>query len=157
MVTFTCIHICTYSKINWLISRICSTGHMVPWLATKVTFKNIGTCPGLKGTTGYMPRWTAWRGKGENGNGNGDGNGESGPAGAERRREQQIGEVGASGGGRGTAGEKTEKVSRACASVTDVLRVGRCQLYSAPITFVTDVTVDWRRHWGGCHRPTWIW
>ena len=74
--------------------------------------------------------------------GNGDRNGESGPAGTERRRKRQIGEAGASGGGRG----KLENVSRVCVTVPDVLRVGRCRLDSAPITLVTGVTADYRRH-----------
>ena len=54
-------------------------------------------------------------------------------------------------------GRKTEPVGQGCANIQDSLRVGRCRLDSAPTTSVTDVTVDWRRHCGGCHRPTWTW
>ena len=60
------------------------------------------------------------------------------------------------GGQRGQR-RKTEPVGQGCANIRDGLQVGRCRLNLAPITSVTDVTVDWRRHCGGCHRPTWTW
>ena len=50
--------------------------------------------------------------KEENGDGNGYRNGESGPAGTDRGREQQIGEAGASGRGRGAAAKNQRSVSR---------------------------------------------
>ena len=68
----------------------------------------------------------------------GDGNGEIRTAGTERRWERRIREAGASGGG----GGKLDNVSRVCVSVPDDLRVGRCRLDLAPITFVTGVTAD---------------
>ena len=47
------------------------------------------------------------------------------------------------GGGREQGGMgKLENDSRVCVSVPDVLRVGRCRLDLAPITFVTGVTAD---------------
>ena len=113
--------------------------YLVLWLATTATFKNIATCPRFKGHCRVHAEVNGARGyKGENRYGNGDGNGESGPAGTERRRERQIGEAGASGGGRG----KLENVSRVCVSVPEFLQVGRCRLDLAPITFVTGVTAD---------------
>ena len=104
-----------------------------------------------------MPRWTGWRrekGRMETGTEtvtermgrqghNEEGNGE-------RRRGRER------GGQRGQR-RKTEPVSRECENIRDGLRVGRCQLDLAPITSVMDVTVYWRQHFRGCHRPTCTW
>ena len=45
-------------------------------------------------------------------------------------------------GGSGGRGENRRTVSQECVNIRDGLRVGRCQLDSAPTTSVTDVKVD---------------
>ena len=67
------------------------------------------------------------------------------------------GEAGKIREGSGGRGKNRISVSRECANIQDGLRVGQCQLDSAPTTSVTGVTVDWRQHCRGCHRPTWTW
>ena len=56
-------------------------------------------------------------------------------------------------GGQGKLGT----VGRACTTIPGGLRVGRCQLDSAPTTFTTAAREGWRRHSGGCPRLTCIW
>ena len=70
-------------------------------------------------------------------------------AGAVRRGRKEDGNDERGGGrewgGQRGPGEKKKSVDRGCVGVLGILRGGRCELGSAPITFLTGVTVVWNR------------